>query len=242
MRRAIQDPFARSVARARASAASKGRQAGLTLIEILIALAIMGLMMMMAWTSITSAGNARSEFEAIEDRNSEVRVAMARIVHDLESAYLSGAENTLLDNRRTFFKGDDDELTFSTFSHAPMWADANESDQTIVQYRIDTDRRTRDAKSLFRRELRRPSNERFESEPAETDVLLGGVEKIRFEYWDYRDKDWQQSWDTTKADTEKDRLPVRVRITLEYKNPRGDTLKLSTQARLLLQETLTFPQ
>jgi type II secretion system protein J len=219
---------------------SRGAQAGLTLIEILIAIAIMGLMMMLAWTTINSAGNVRTEFEAIEERNHEVRVAMARVVHDLESAYLSKNENTSLDNRRTLFKGDDDELTFSTFSHTPMWADANESDQTIVQYRLDTDRRADDVRSLFRREQRRPSNERLDSEPAETDVLLRGVERIKFEFWDWKDKDWQGSWDTTKQDAEKDRLPVRVRITIEYKNPRGDKLQLSTQARLLLQEPLNF--
>jgi type II secretion system protein J len=215
-------------------------QAGLTLIEILIAMAIMGLMMMLAWTTINSAGNARTEFEAIEERNHEVRVAMARIVHDLESAYLSKNENQTLDNRRTLFRGEDDELTFSTFGHSPMWSDANESDQTVVQYRIDTDRRSNEAKSLFRREVRRPSNERLDSEPAETDVLLRGVERLKIEYWDWNDKDWQSSWDTTKQDAEKDRLPVRVRITLEYKNPRGDKLTLSTQARLLLQEPLNF--
>jgi general secretion pathway protein J len=215
-------------------------QRGMTLIEILIAIGIMGLMMMLAWSTINSAGNARTNFEAIEDRNNEVRVAMARIVHDLESAYLSKNENQLLDNRRTKFIGKDDELLFSTFAHTPMWADANESDQTVVEYRIDTDRRTKDARSLFRRELRRPSNEQPASEPAETDVLLGGVEKLKLEYWDYQDKDWQSSWDTTKQDSEKDRLPVRVRITLDYKNPRGDKLTLSTQARLLLTEPLVF--
>ena len=213
-------------------------QHGMTLIEILIAIAVMGLMMMMAWSTINSAGNVRTDFEAIEERNNEVRVAMTRVVHDLESAYLSVNENTSLDNRRTMMKGKEDEVTFSTFSHQPMWADANESDQTVVVFTVDTDRRDKGARSLFRRELRRPSNERVESEPAEVDVLLRGVESFELEYWDWKDKDWQPSWDTSKADTEKDRLPTRIRITIEYKNPRGDKLKLSPQARLLMQEAL----
>lgn len=215
-------------------------QAGLTLVEIMIAMAIMGLMMMLAWTTIHSAGDARTNFEAIEDRNNEVRVAMARIVHDLEGSYLSKNENTELDNRRTLMKGKDDELTFSTFSHTPMWADANESDQTVVVYNLDQDRRDRGTTSLFRRELRRPSNERIDGEPADVDVLLRDVDKLKLEYWDWKDKDWQSSWDSTKQDTEKDRLPTRIRITVEYKNPRGDKLKLSTQARLLLQDPLQY--
>ena len=32
----------------------------------------------------------------------------------------------------------------------------------------------------------------------------------------------------------------RVRITIEYRNPRGDKLELSTQARILLQQPLHF--
>ena len=219
---------------------SRRRQRGLTLIELMIAMAIMGLMMMLAWTTIHSAGNARTDFEAIEDRNNEVRVAMARMVHDLEGGYLSKNETQNLDNPRTLMKGKDDEITFSTFSHSAMWADANESDQTVVVYKLDQDRRDSSTQSLFRRELRRPSNEQLDSEPADLDVLLRGVDKLKLEYWDYKDKDWQSSWDSTKLDSEKDRLPIRIRITLEYKNPRGDKLKLSTQARLLLQEPLNF--
>lgn len=225
--------------RAPARRSGRARERGLTLVEIMIAMAIMALMMMLAWTTIHSAGDARGDFEAIEDRNSEVRVAMARMVNDVESAYLSKNENQNLDNRRTFMKGKNDELTFSTFSHSPMWADANESDQTVVMYHVEQDRRTHQP-ALFRRELRRTSNERFDSEPAELDVMLGGIEKLEISYWDWKDKDWQSSWDTTKVDGEKDRLPVRIRIAIEYKNPRGDTLKLQTQARLLMQEALQY--
>ncbi|HVV87021.1 MAG TPA: type II secretion system protein GspJ [Kofleriaceae bacterium] len=220
--------------------APRRAQAGLTLVELLIAMAIMALMMMLAWSTITNAGESRTNFEAIEDRNNEVRVAMSRMVHDLESAYLSTNENKELDNRRTLMKGKDDELTFSTFAHTALWADANESDQSIVVYSIDQDRREPGKRSLFRRELRRPSNEKLEDEPAELDVLLRDVESVKFEYWDWKEKEWKDTWDTTKQDAEKDRLPVRVRITLEYKNPRGDKLKLSTQAHLLLQEQILF--
>ncbi len=227
-----------------ATAQARGRrrrgQPGLTLVELLIAMFIMALMMVLGWTTINSAGDARTTFEAIEDRNHEVRVAMARMVNDLEAAYLSKNENQNLDNRRTLLKGSEDRLTVSTFSHTPLWADANESDQSIVVYYLDEDRKTPGVRSLFRRELRRPSNERVDDEPAEVDVLLRGVDKLQLEYWDWKDKDWQSSWDTTKLDSEKDRLPVRIRISIEYKNPRGDKLQLSTQARLLLQEALQF--
>jgi general secretion pathway protein J len=213
-------------------------QDGLTLVEIMIAMAIMALMMMLAWSTIKNASDARISFEALEERNHEVRVAMARMVHDLEAAHLSTNEDINLDNRRTMFIGKSEELRFSTFAHVSLWADANESDQSIVAYYLDDDRQDPSVDNLYRKELRRPSTEPWDREPAELDVLLSHVDKVELEYWNWKDKKWQDSWDSTKADGERNRLPTRVRITFHYKSPRGDELKLSTQARLLLQEAL----
>ena len=218
------------------------RQRGMTLIEIMISLAIIGMMMTMAWTTISSASRARVNFVALEERNHEIRVAMARMVQDLQSAYLSSNEDTAFDNRRTMFIGKSEELRFSSFGHVTLWADANESDQTIIAYYLDDDREAPGKEALYRKELRRPSNEPWEGEPGEHDILLRGVEKLELQYWDWKDKKWQETWDSTKQDAESKRLPTRVRIELTYKNPRGDELKLSTQARVLLQEELMFPQ
>lgn len=214
------------------------RQRGLTLVEIMIAMAIMALMMMLAWSTIKNASDARVSFEALEERNHEIRIAMARMVHDLEAAHLSTNEDQNVDNRRTMFIGRDNELRFSSFAHLALWADANESDQSVIAYSLDDDREDPSLDDLYRKELRRPSNEPWASEPAELDVLLRGVDRLELAYWDWQDKKWQDSWDSTKTDGERNRLPSRVRITVYYKNPRGDELKMTTQARLLLQEAL----
>ncbi len=219
----------------------RSHRRGMTLIEILIAMAIMGLMMMLAWSTIKSASDARVTFEAFEDRNHELRLGMARMVHDLESAYLSRNENTNLDDKRTQFIGKEDELRFSSFGHMTLWADANESDQTVVVYYLDDAReKNSNHDSLYRKELRRPSNEDWEEEPGELDVLIRDVEKLELEFWDWQDKKWQRDWDSTKADGENGRLPTRVRIKITYKDPRGDELTVTTQARLLLEEQLLY--
>jgi len=213
-------------------------QTGMTLIEIMISLAIIGFMMAMAWSTITNASNARVTFVGLEERNHEVRIAMARMVQDLQGAYLSSNEDQNFDNRRTLFVGKSEELRFSSFGHSTLWADANESDQTLIVYYLDSDRSTPGKEALYRRELRRTSNEPWEGEPAELDILLRSVEKLSIQYWDWKDKKWQESWDSTKQDGEAKRLPTRVRIEVTYKNPRGEELKIATQARLLLQEEL----
>ena len=218
--------------------AGRGRQRGLTLLEIMISLAIIGFMMTIAWTTIRSASEARITFVALEERNHEVRVALARMVADLQSAYLSSNEEMMFDNRRTMFIGKAEELRFSSFAHVSLWADANESDQTLIVYYLDDDRQHPGKEALYRKELRRPSNEPWEGEPGEHDVLLRAVEKLELQYWDWTEKKWQETWDSTKQDGEQNRLPSRVRIALTYKNPRGEELKLSTQARLLLPEVV----
>ena len=78
------------------------------------------------------------------------------------------------------------------------------------------------------------------------DLLVRGIKKVRFEYWDWKDKQWQETWDSTQADAERGRVPTRVRITLEVEPPPGASpgetggAKYVTQARLMLQEELKF--
>ncbi|MBK9030097.1 MAG: prepilin-type N-terminal cleavage/methylation domain-containing protein [Myxococcales bacterium] len=216
------------------------RLRGMTLIEIMIAIAILGLMMVIAWTTIKSASDARTTYTALEERNHEIRLGLARLVNDLESAYLSKNEDKNLDNKRTIFVGKDDEVRFSSFGHLTLWSDGNESDQTMIAYYLDDDRADPSVDSLYRKELRRPSNENWERQPGELDILIRGVEKLELEYWNWQDKKWQSDWDSSKADGVAGRLPTRVRIKLTYKNSRGDEVSITTQARPLLEEQLQY--
>lgn len=213
---------------------------GMTLIEIMIAMAILGLMMVIAWTTIKSASDARTTYTALEERNHEIRLGMARLVADLESAYLSANEDKNLDNKRTIFVGKEDEVRFSAFGHLTLWSDSNESDQTMIAYYLDDDREDPRSDSLYRKELRRPSNENWERQPGELDVLMRGVEKLEFEYYDWKEKKWQRDWDSSKTDGVADRIPTRIRIKVTYKNSRGEELTITTQARPLLEERLSY--
>lgn len=216
----------------------------MTLVEVLIALAILAFMMAITWTTTSSSVSAKKEFERVQERNHEIRVAMGTMVRDISSAYLSGNERTTVDNPRTVFIGKSqspvDELRFSSLGHWVLWADANESEQTLISYAAVQDRDDPSQVNLVRRESRRLSNEDWESEPAEVDVLLRDIERVEFEYYNWRDDEWQDHWNTMNADAEKDRLPERVRITVTLKNARGDELKRTTQARITMLERLQF--
>jgi type II secretion system protein J len=216
-------------------------QAGMTLIEVLIAMAMVSFMLVMAWSTTSSVADAQKYFQDVQERNHEIRVAMNRMARDIASVYISGNEEPTLDNRRTLFLGKEDtpvdELRFSTLGHVTLWANANESEQSLVSYHSVRDRDDSSRTNLVRRESRRLSNEPWESEPAEADLLLRNVERVAFEYFDARDNEWQESWDTTASDAEGGRLPERVRITVTMRL--GDReVKYSTQARIMMQEKL----
>jgi type II secretory pathway component PulJ len=212
----------------------------------MLSLGLLALMMFLAWSTTKGTVQIKKGLEQTQVRNHEVRVAMSRMVRDLSAAYLSNNENTNATNeqRRTLFVGKSsgtvDELRFSTLAHEPLWANANESEQTSIQYMAESDPEKSGQTNLVRREQRRLSDENFKSELAEYDVLLHNVERVKLEYWDWQDKDWQERWDSTAADGERNRLPTRVRITIELKNSEDKEFKYTTQARLLLQEPLTF--
>lgn len=222
---------------------------GFTLIELIISLGIVAFMMMLAWQTTSAAIFTRKNLAFEQERDQEIRVAMNRMARDLGSAYLSANEDQSLIERRTLFVGKSegtvDELRFSTMAHEVLWADANESEQTVVSYAAEADPDDRSKTNVVRKELRRmpdPLDTQSET-PAEVDLLLRDVERVKFEYYDFRDKSWKERWDSTQADAERGRLPTRVRITVEVGIDRGDdheTVKYITQARISMQEQLNF--
>lgn len=219
-------------------------QAGMTLIEVLIATALVGFMLIMAWSTTSSVSEAQRFFERVQERNHEIRVALGRMAKDISSAYISGNESSATrqsENPRTLFIGKDNrpvgELRFSSLGHMSLWANANESEQTLISYHAARDPDDASKTNLLRRESRRLSNEPWEDEPAEVDLLLRDIESVTFEYFDYKDNEWQDSWDSTAADGEHERLPERVRITVILRT--GDReVKYTTQARVMMQEEL----
>jgi hypothetical protein len=79
-----------------------------------------------------------------------------------------------------------------------------------------------------------------EEVPAEYDVLVRNIEKLQVEYWNWKNLDWQDSWDTTQSDGQKGMLPSRVRITITTKGTDDRDVKLTSQARILMQEPLNY--
>lgn len=224
--------------------ARRSSQRGLTLIEVMIAIAILVVMMSLAWRTITNTADARRNFESYEARNHELRMALSRVVADFEAAYLSRNEDINASHPRTMMVmrpgSKVPDIHFSTLGHRPMWADASESEQTVIWYFAHNDPEHPGQVDWIRREQRRPSNLPPEEEPSDFDVLAHDISQVKIELWNWKNLDWQDTWDTTQADGQRGWLPSRVRITLVVKARDGHDLKLQTQARIMMQEALNF--
>jgi prepilin-type N-terminal cleavage/methylation domain-containing protein len=223
---------------------NRNPQAGMTLLEIMIASTIMVIMMTLVWRTISNTSDARRTFGKYQERNHELRMALGTMVNDFESAYLSTNEDTTQTHRRTMFISKTGskvpDISFSTLNHRVLWSDANESEQTVITYLAVNDREKSEQVNLLRREQRRPSNKDPKEEPAEYDVLVRDIQKVEIKFWSYVALEWQDTWDTTQADGNKDTLPGRVRITLYVKGPEDREIKLSTEARIYMDEPLQF--
>ena len=218
----------------------------MTLIEVMIAIAILVIMMSLAWRTIANTSESKKLFERYEERNHELRMALGRVVRDFEAAYLSFNEDRNSSHPRTMFIAKSNsrlpEVRFSTLGHRVLWADANESEQTVISFVTHNDPEHAGVVDWVRREQRRLSNEPPETEPADYDVLVHDIVAVKLEFWNWKSIQWQDTWNTTQSDGQKGWLPSRVRITITTKGPDDKDYKVVSEARVWMQEALNFTQ
>lgn len=213
------------------------RARGFTLIEVLIAMGITVSMALMTIGSLRSLDRASEVARQQDERYAAARVSLGRLSRELSMAFLSDNYDT---NRYrdppTLFAGRDDELLFSTMAHVRLYRDAKESDQAIVEYKLDADPEHPGERALFRRE-----KPRLDEEPdrgGRTDLVADHVTSIRFQYWDPKRREWVREW-TTRGSEHAKELPPRVRVELELSLADRRTEKFVTEARIELRKALS---
>lgn len=196
-------------------------RAGFTLLEVVVALAVLALIGLMTFTTISSTLRARDYLEEDDAQNQSARFALARIRRDLELAWLTPNVQAV-NSFRTLFVAqneDPDRLWFATLSHQRLFQDARECDQTEVTYWTEDDPTIDGAQVLLRREA-----PRIDQEPELGGAplpLAYGVRTFDVTFLDPTNNEWKEEWDTTGADTAS-RLPRAARIVLELLGPDAD--------------------
>ena len=224
------------------------RQAGMTLVEVMISLAVMAMMLMSIWSGFKGTIKGMEVTEEAQFRYSTVRNGMSRMVSELSMAYLSF--NRPLDDEKhyTLFEGRDgfdaDSVTFSAFAHLRIRKDTDESDQALIQYFVADDPEDKGRQHLYRRESRRLTGDRPEvlEDFFPAYILVEDVVKFDVKYWDPREMEWRDEWATMRVDMQPDRLPERVKIHLVVldKLSEDDEIEVEfyDQVVLLMQEKI----
>jgi general secretion pathway protein J len=218
------------------------RSSGFTLIEVMIALAILTFVTAIMFGSFSQTVTNKKAIEGAQDRTHTVRVALLRMAREIEMAYLAD-ENTALTERRTMFEGsshgDVDELTFSAFAHQRLRAGLNEGDAALINYYGARDPDDRRVLNLMRRETRRLQLDNPKSLSGESYILCPDVAKVKFSFYDYKTKQWQSEWSTVSASGYQ-YPPSHVRITLIVIDERGQEVAYSTDARIHMTERVGY--
>lgn len=221
----------------------RSRARGMALIEVLVATAILGMMVASVWTSFSVTVRGIERTEVVQQRYAGVRLALSRMSSELSMAYLSFNRPNDESRHFTLFEGrndfEADNLTFSSFAHLRMRKDANESDQTLIQYFIAPDAEGK-GMHLYRRESRRLAGDLPEDlgnfVPAY--VLCEDVATLDFKFWDFKEEEWRDDWSTISNDAQPDRLPERVMIRLGIRDEDGEVEHFFAQTELFLQEKI----
>ncbi len=216
--------------------------AGFSLIEVLLALAIMGFITALLLGTFAQTARSKQRVQAAQERTHTVRVALMRMSREVEMAYLSGEPVTTTE-RRTMFVGAAhntfDELRFSWFGHQRLRTDRPEGDTALVSYYTEPDPDNRAITNLMRRETRRLQVKDPTTIPGEAYILCPDIAGVKFSYYDFKKKEWREEWTTVGSDGQT-YLPTQVRISLTVVDERGKPIVFTTTARVQTTERVDY--
>ncbi len=218
--------------------------AGITLIEALLAIAILSIVSALVWGGFAQTTRNKKRVEEDLDRYHVVHAALERIQRELSMAYVSAQVNPspALVTSQTIFASTDrsggDRIDFTSFSHQRLLRDAHESDQNELSYFV-----ARHPEDSSRKVLARREQNRIDDNPrrgGRIEILIEDVVDFQLEFLDPLSGEWVDSWDTSQAAGQPNRLPAQVKIFLtvpDLRNP-GQTRTFGTRARLPMQFAL----
>lgn len=218
---------------------------GMTLLEVLVSLGIMAMISLLIYGAFDSMSRGRRGEALRADRARQGRDAVERIAHELQTAFLSLHQSpvAVMLSRKTAFVATNgptfDRVDFTAFAHRRIERDSRESDQAEIGYFVVPDPDKQDKMDLVRRE----------QAPIDIDPLHGGVvnvlaedvESFELKYFDPQVGQWIETWDSTQAAQQLNRLPIEIRISLTLKAVKNTPeFKYTTKILVPVTQALTF--
>jgi len=185
---------------------------GFTLVEILIALAILAMIVASTFTIFRSASKSWQKGEVRSERYQNARNAISRMNAEISQAVINS-------NPLCKFTGDRDKVSFVSF----VSTDSGVFELSEVQYWLDSARRL-----LMRNDEIDPDYD-FETY-GHSDVLSDNISELEFSYFD--GSTWQDTWNSDQSLGIGLPKAVRIRIRVEDKKAKeGETFGVIARLR-----------
>jgi len=227
------------------------RARGFTLVEVLIAVAILSLICTLLYGAFDGLQRSKEGVTRLADRYHEGRAALQRIAYELSAAYISAhaPPDLNLVTTKTAFIGTRDSpaarVDFNSFSNRRYDKDSKESDQAEISYFGSPN-----PDGSGQTDLARRISPRLDLEPehgGRVEVMATDLDLFELEYLDAANGQWTDKWDSTQALGQHNRLPLQVRVLLVLKGGQRRSmdrapqpLRFITKVALALRDPLTF--
>jgi len=220
------------------------KNSGFTLAEILIAIFIFAVVLTMIYTSYTGTFRVVDETESQAEIYRMARIAMERMVEDLESTYVPKREGNTKseeDPMQSFqFVGKDQEikgryadtLRFISRAYLNLSGDDEDTGKTEIGYYVKENEEGEDF-VLYRSDRPMFKEGFLFEEDSDGLVLCEGLVSVNFTYYEEKGEPLE-NWDST-SEEHKDTIPRIVSVLLEFVNP------LNSETPLRFMTSVSLP-
>lgn len=213
------------------------RKAGFTLLEIMIAMLILG--MVVATVSMSLSGSIKVMEGSMDQGNLYYRaqVVFERISEDLSAAMLPD-DLDFIGGQEGGDSGQRILLSFASLAHLIFDSKNGQPGLALISYAVQPDKEDSRQLLLLRADrLHRPQDKDAGSTETEAFLLADRLRSITFTFFD-RNGEELESWDTSASSEEPDkkrRLPAAVSCRLEF------WLDVEEEKSLVFQSTMLVP-
>ncbi|MBI5182567.1 MAG: prepilin-type N-terminal cleavage/methylation domain-containing protein [Nitrospirae bacterium] len=185
---------------------------GFTIIELLIAIAILLIIMTVVYKGFTASTDGVRRAEAVDNVNSTARIIFLRMMDDISTAYLPDKNAIFVGEAKRNEKFPRDTINLTSLSNQIIVKDAKESELHEIGYFVKEDAVHKasgkdKAVSLYRREKKTIGKEP-PLEGGNSYELTEEIAGIRFAYYD--GSKWKDNWDSRTNKS----LPKAVEVEL----------------------------
>jgi len=212
---------------------------GFTLLEILIAIAIFGMVIGLAYSSYNATFHIINSAEEQTNTFAKARISMERIMADLESFYM-GNEMFFKGKSKSFGAYNGDSLEFTSTAHIQLYPGDVSTGPVVIRYRVTEDPES-DSLLLYR--LESPLLKPDTTDKDNSGLLLSdSLKEVIFSYLD-EDEQEKESWGDEDDTGDDSTLPSLIKISLRFNDneEEGAGTLFQTAIRLPAAENVQTP-